>query len=86
MVAITLGIISFGLAFIFPLGALIVSVVGLIMGVWGIYSRRRGAAIMGLLICCVSFAFAGFNGAVELYTYVHGVSPFAPPIPVTVQE
>ena len=86
VVAIGLGVIGFGLAFVFPVGALIVSLLGLVMGIWGVYSKRRSAAIVGLLICCVAFATAGFNGAVELYTYVHGVSPFETYVPVTVQE
>ena len=86
VVAIALGAIGFGLAFVFPVGALIVSLLGLVMGVWGVYSKRRGAAIVGLLICCIAFATAGFNGAVGLYTYMHGVSPFETYVPVTVQE
>jgi hypothetical protein len=80
------GSIGFGLAFVFPVGALIVTSLGLVMGIWGVYSRKRGAAILGLLICCVAFATAGFNGAVELYTYAHGVSPFETYVPVTVEE
>jgi len=86
VVAIALGSIGFGLAFVFPVGALIVTSLGLVMGIWGVYSRKRGAAILGLLICCVAFATAGFNGAVELYTYAHGVSPFETYVPVTVEE
>jgi hypothetical protein len=74
--ALLLGVLSLVGAFYIPLGALITSVVGLVMGAWGLYSERRGVAIAGLLLCCVALTLASYNGAVELYTHINGHSPW----------
>ncbi len=74
--ALLLGVLSLLGAFYIPVGGLITSVVGLVMGVWGLYSERRGVAIAGLLLCCVALAIAGFNGTIELYTWINGHGPW----------
>lgn len=61
----------------FPLGPLLTSIFGLAMGAWGLYSKHRVIAAIGLLLCCISLGIAGFFGAVKLYEMIHGVSPFA---------
>jgi hypothetical protein len=71
-----LGLLSLLVAFLFPIGGLILAAAGIALGVWGLYSRHRGLALAGILLCCLSLALAGFNGAVELYERIHGVSPW----------
>lgn len=58
--------------------ALVTALLGLAMGVWGLYSTRRGLAVLGLLLCFLALSIASFNGAVDLYEYMNGRSPFAP--------
>ncbi|MCO6455123.1 MAG: hypothetical protein J5I93_07470, partial [Pirellulaceae bacterium] len=58
--------------------ALVTALLGLAMGVWGLYSTRRGLAVLGLLLCFLALSISSFNGAVDLYEYMNGRSPFAP--------
>jgi hypothetical protein len=74
--SIFLGVFGLCGSYFIPLPALVVAVFGIGMGLWGIYSERRGLAIAGLLLCCITLAVAGFFGAVELFTYMHGYRPW----------
>jgi hypothetical protein len=74
--AVLLGMLSLATAYYFPIGALVTALTGLCMGVWGSYSQRKRLAIAGLFFCCLALALAGFFGAVELYTAIHGYSPW----------
>ncbi|MEO8495691.1 MAG: hypothetical protein ABI614_11515 [Planctomycetota bacterium] len=71
-----LGLISFIAAFLLPLAGFPLALLGLGFGVWGLSSRRRGFAVAGLLLCCLSLAVAIFNGSVELFTTWYGVTPW----------
>lgn len=73
---IPVGVLSFIAAFLFPLAGILLAILGLGLGVWGLLSRRRGLAIAGLLLCCVSLATAIFNGGVALYTSLYGAAPW----------
>jgi hypothetical protein len=66
----------------FPPAPLVTAVIGMGMGTWGLYSKHRMAAVVGLLLCCVAIALASFFGAVLLYEMIHGRDPFAPDLPV----
>ena len=79
--ALLLGMLALFAAFFMPIGGLVTSILGLGMGAWGVYSRRRVLALVGLLLCCLALALSGFNGVVELYTYLHGHSPWEQPAP-----
>lgn len=72
-----LGIISFVAAFLFPLAGILLALLGLGFGVWGLNSRRRGWAVVGLLICCLSLAIATYYEVVEVYISWYGVAPWA---------
>jgi hypothetical protein len=78
LLSFLLGLLSLFIAFAFPTGALITAAAGVGMGCWGLYSERRGLAIAGLLASCIALAVAGFNAAVDLYTFLHGVPPWQP--------
>ena len=77
--ALVLGIMSLGASF-FTVGAAITAIVGIGMGIWGLYSNKRGLAFTGILLCCLALAVSGFNGAVQVYTQIYGRSPFAAPL------
>ena len=71
-----IGLIALLIAFLFPIGGLILSFAGLTLGIWGLYSRHRAVALAGLLLCCLSLAVAGFNESVEVYEQITGVKPW----------
>lgn len=75
--ALVLGILSL-IGCFFTNAALITGILGLVMGVWGLYSTRRGVAVAGLLVCFLAMSISSFNGAVELYVRMYGEHPFKP--------
>jgi len=52
---------------------------GLALGAWGLFSPRRGPAILGLLLCLLALASASFTGAVGLYKQAYGHAPWEAP-------
>lgn len=49
------------------IGGALIAVLGLLMGMWGLHSRRRGWALFGMLICVGAIALASFSGAMQIY-------------------
>ncbi len=76
--SLCLGVLSFLFSY-FTWMALIPAIVGLAMGIWGLYSMRRGLALAGVVLCCLALAISGFNGLVDLYTFRYGHSPWDTP-------
>ncbi len=76
--SVLLGLMSFAAAFV-TVGAAVTAVIGVGMGIWGLYSSRRGFAILGLMLCCIALLLSGFQGAVDIYTQINGTSPFETP-------
>jgi len=76
--ALVLGILSM-IACFYTAGAVVTAVIGLLMGIWGLYSTRRGPAIIGILLCCVAMAIGGFNGVVWVYESQYGYKPWDAP-------
>ena len=76
VLSVVLGLASVVMCFYFPIGALAVAVFGLALGVWGLYSERRGVAVIGLILCCIALSFGGFRSVVQLYTSIYGFSPW----------
>ena len=76
--ALVLGVMSVIFSFFTSL-AIITALLGLVMGIWGLYSTRRGPAIVGVLLCCFALAVGGFNGLVSVYKIRHGYAPWDAP-------
>jgi hypothetical protein len=76
--ALVLGVLSLASSF-FSVGALFLALAGLPVGIWGLFSERRGQAILGMLLCCAALAISGFQAAALLYQLRYGVSPWETP-------
>ena len=49
------------------IGAALLALLGLVMGMWGLYSRRRGWALFGMLLCVGAISLASYSGAMLIY-------------------
>lgn len=76
--ALILGIMSL-IAGVFTVGGVVTGFIGLIMGIWGLYSKRRGTAVLGIMLCCLAIALSAFQGIVFVYEYNHGYKPWNAP-------
>jgi hypothetical protein len=74
--AVVLGVLGLVLSYYFTIGALLISLAGLGLGVWGLYSEHRGLAILAVLLCCLALSISAFHGAVDLYTNLYGSGPW----------
>jgi hypothetical protein len=69
--SILMGIIALSIAWISNpvsvVGAIVLAMLGLALGVWGLFSRRRGWALFGMIVCVIAFSIASFTGAMLIY-------------------
>jgi hypothetical protein len=72
--ALALGIFALCLA-PFRFEAAIVALLGLGLGVWGLYSPRRGWALAGVLLCCLGIGLGAYRGATDLYILIKKNQP-----------
>src|SRR5262245_32099439 len=54
-----------------------VALLGLIMGIWGLYSPRRRWALLAMLLCCLAIGLSSFIGARQLYYQILKSRPAA---------
>jgi hypothetical protein len=73
--SLVLGVFGFGLAFLRFEGA-IVGMIGLAMGIWGLYSQRRGMALAGLILCCLAIAVGMYVGVFWLFKITNNATPW----------
>ncbi len=81
MASVVLGILSGIGATLAPVGAIDTALLGIAMGVWGLFGKRRRLAMAGLVLCGVVLAFSSFSAAISLYRAIHGVSPWELDVP-----
>jgi hypothetical protein len=72
--SIVLGLFAACFALIWPPAA-IIAVLGLVMGIWGLYSPRRNWALVGMLICCLAIGIGMYGGVRALYVWVQMQRP-----------
>ena len=69
--SIVLGVFSVSVAWMANptavIGSAVMAVLGLLMGMWGLHSKRRGWALFGMLLCVGAIAFASYSGAMLIY-------------------
>lgn len=73
--ALVLGIFGICLAPIRFEGA-IVGAIGLGMGIWGLYSQRRGWALAGMILCCLAIAVGMYTGVYWLFMITKQSNPW----------
>lgn len=79
--SVVLGVMALVAMRLITPGALLISILGVGMGVWGLRSDRRGVAVVGLLLCCIAMSVSGFLAVVQIYTLFYGYSPFEADLP-----
>ena len=72
--SLVLGVFAAALAVFWPPAAMI-AVLGLVMGIWGLYSPRRNWALLGMLMCCLAIGFGAYGVARNTYLYVQSLRP-----------
>ncbi len=78
--ATVLGLLSLIGLVVSPIGGMTTSILGIAMGLWGLYSNKRGVALLGLVLCCLALALATFFAVVQLYESIYGEHPFRKPL------
>jgi hypothetical protein len=76
--ALVLGLMSLIGSAVTPL-ALLPAALGVLMGLWGLYSSRRGTALFAIVLCCIALAISAFQGLVQAYRVRHGYAPWQAP-------
>jgi hypothetical protein len=72
--SLVLGVFAAGLSIFWPPAA-VIAVLGLVMGIWGLYSPRRNLALAGMLLCCLAIGFGAYGMARSTYNYVQSLRP-----------
>jgi hypothetical protein len=73
--SIVLGLIGLAIGW-YSSWILILCVVGVGMGAWGVYSGKRTLAMIGIALCCLALLIGGFFAVARWYAQVYGSNPF----------
>ncbi|MFN0021404.1 MAG: hypothetical protein ACKVP0_24400 [Pirellulaceae bacterium] len=69
--AILMGVFALSIAWIESWAAIgaaaTIALIGFAMGIWGLYSKRRGWALFGILISCAAIGLATYTGSLLVY-------------------
>lgn len=60
---------------LFRFEAAIIAVMGLVMGIWGLYSPRRNWALAAMLLCCLGIGLGSYTGMRQLYFHIQKSMP-----------
>jgi hypothetical protein len=74
--AVALGALAIVSAVLFPLGGVLTAILGLAMGIWGLFSQRRLLAFAGIILCCLALATGAILGGIQLYDAAIGHKPW----------
>jgi hypothetical protein len=67
--AIVLGLFAIAIA-PFRFEAAFIALIGVIMGIWGLYSPRRNWALAAMLLCCLAVGLGAFTGARQILLWL----------------
>jgi hypothetical protein len=79
--AIVLGVFATVLA-PFRFEAAFIGLIGVVMGIWGLYSPRRSWALAAMLLCCLAVGLGAFTGTRQLYLWIQKQTPIEIQLPV----
>jgi hypothetical protein len=72
--SLVLGLFALVLA-LFRFEAALIALLGLVLGIWGLYSNKRGLALFAMLLCCLAIGLGSYTGAKQLYVYYKNRQP-----------
>lgn len=72
--SLVLGLFALALA-MFRFEAAIIALLGLVLGIWGLYSPRRRLALVAMLLCCLAIGLGSYTGAKQLYVHIKQRQP-----------
>jgi hypothetical protein len=72
--SLVLGLFALALA-LFRFEAALIALLGLLFGIWGLYSPRRPLAFAAMLLCCLAIALGSYTGANQLRVYIKNRQP-----------
>jgi hypothetical protein len=55
--------------------AAVIALLGLVMGIWGLYSPRRNWALLAMLLCCLAIGLGSYTGAHQLWLHIQKNKP-----------
>jgi hypothetical protein len=55
---------------LFRFEAALIALLGLVMGIWGLYSPRRNVALVAMLLCCLAIGLGSYTGVRQLYIHI----------------
>lgn len=79
--AMVLGIFAILLA-PFRFEAAFIALLGVVMGIWGLYSPRRNWALAAMLLCCLAVGLGAYTGTRQLYLWIQTQKPIEAPVQV----
>jgi len=74
--SLVLGLFALALA-LFRFEAALIALLGLLLGIWGLYSPKRGLALVAMLLCCLAIGLGSYTGAKQLYVHIKQRQPIA---------
>lgn len=66
--SMVLGLFALVLA-MFRFEAALIALLGLVLGIWGLYSPKRALALVAMLVCCLAIGLGSYTGAKQLYVF-----------------
>jgi hypothetical protein len=72
--SLVLGLFALVLA-LFRFEAALIALLGLVLGIWGLYSPKRALALVAMLLCCLAIGLGSYTGANQLYVYYKNRQP-----------
>jgi len=72
--SLVLGLFALALA-LFRFEAALIALLGLVLGIWGLYSPKRRLALAAMLLCCVAIGLGSYTGAKQLYVHIKNLQP-----------
>jgi len=74
--SVLLAVIACFSAYWLPEGGVVIALLGIGMGAWGLYSSFRNWAVVGVSVCVVALVLSGVGLTVKVHKAIYGYGPF----------